>query len=309
MENGKAIKDAGLIRIVRDDGEINYYYFGADGKAYKGTEEQDHYLVEKNNGLGLPAGNNYVFGADGVIKHFDDTSINGIYFDEASSNYYFCVDGVIIANGLMLVDGYYYYARTSSGAFVTSQTYWITKTNGLLDEGIYTFNEQGQIVFPEETEKKNGIVEENGSLYYYVDGAICGAGLIQIDGDYYYVKTSTGEVVHGRDYWVTVTNGLLPSGVYTFDESGKMVNIPSTDPSEPEPEVKNGIVEENGSLYYYVDGVRTAAGLIQIDGDYYYVKTSNCEVVHGRTYWVTVTNGLLPSGQYVFADDGKMILE
>lgn len=309
VENGTAIKDAGLVRVVLDSGEVNYYYFAADGKAYKGTEEQDHYLVEKNNDLRLPAGNNYVFGADGVIKHFDDTSINGIYFDEASSNYYFCVDGVIIANGLMLVDGYYYYARTSSGAFVTSQTYWITKTNGLLDEGIYTFNEQGQIVFPEETEKKNGIVEENGSLYYYVDGAICGAGLIQIDGDYYYVKTSTGEVVHGRDYWVTVTNGLLPSGVYTFDESGKMVNVPSTDPSEPEPEVKNGIVEENGSLYYYVDGVRTAAGLIQIDGDYYYVKTSNCEVVHGRTYWVTVTNGLLPSGQYVFADDGKMILE
>ena len=68
-------------------------------------------------------------------------------------------------------------------------------------------------------------------------------------------------------------------------------------------------VDENGSLYYYVDGTLTPAGLIQIDGDYYYVKTSNCEVVHGRTYWVTVTNGLLPSAQYTFADDGKMILE
>lgn len=297
VENGKAIKDAGLIRIVRDDGEINYYYFGADGKAYKGTEEQDHYLVEKNNGLGLPAGNNYVFGADGVIKHFDDTLINGIYFDEASSNYYFCVDGVIIANGLMLVDGYYYYARTSSGAFVTSQTYWITKTNGLLDEGIYTFNEQGQIVFPEETEKKNGIVEKNGSLYYYVDGVITGAGLIQIDGDYYYVKTSTGEVVHGRDYWITATNNLLDAGLYTFADDGKLI-LP-----------KDGIVLENGSLYYYVDGKLTGAGLIQIDGNYYYVKTSNGEVVHGGDYWITATNNLLPSGVYTFADDGKMIQE
>ena len=309
VENGTAIKDAGLVRVVLDSGEVNYYYFGEDGKAYKGTEEQTDYLVEKNNGLGLPAGINYPFEPNGVIRHFEDTSINGIYDDEASGNYYYCVDGVIIANGLMSVDGYYYYARTSTGAFVTNQTYWITKTNGLLDEGIYTFNEQGQIVFPEETEKKNGIVEENGSLYYYVDGVITGAGLIQIDGDYYYIKTSNAEVVHGRDYWVTVTNDLLPSGVYTFDESGKMVNPPSTDPSEPEPEVKNGIVEEDGSLYYYVDGIRTGAGLIQIDGDYYYVKTSNCEVVHGRTYWVTATNGLLPSGLYVFADDGKMIQE
>ena len=309
VENGTAIKDAGLVRVVLDSGKVNYYYFGEDGKAYKGTEEQKDYLVEKNNGLGLPAGINYPFEPDGVIRHFEDTSINGIYDDEASGNYYYCVDGVIIANGLMLVNGYYCYARTSTGAFVTNQTYWITKTNGLLNEGIYTFNEQGQIVFPEETEKKNGIVEENGSLYYYVDGVITGVGLIQIDGDYYYIKTSNAEVVHGRDYWVTVTNDLLPSGVYTFDESGKMVNPPSTDPSEPEPGVKNGIVEEYGRLYYYVDGIRTGAGLIQIDGDYYYVKTSNGEVVHGRDYWITATHDLLPSGVYTFAEDGKMIQE
>ena len=83
---------------------------------------------------------------------------------------------------------------------------------------------------------------------------------------------------------------------------------PDPDPNpDPDPEVKNGIVAENGSLYYYVDGVLTAAGLIQIDGDYYYVKTSNCEVVHGRSYWVTLTNGLLPAGQYAFGADGKMV--
>ena len=295
VENGVVVKDAGLVRIVLDSGEVNYYYFGADGKAYKGTDEQTNYLVEKNNGLGLPAGIYYSFESNGVISHFADTSINGIYYDEESGNYYYCVDGIIIANGLMEIDGYYYYARTSTGAFVTSQTYWITKTNGLLDEGIYTFNEKGQIVFPDESEKKNGIVEENGSLYYYVDGVVTGAGLIQIDGNYYYVKTSTGEVVHGQTYWITATNDLLPSGIYTFDESGRLV------------EEKNGIVEENGSLYYYVDGVLTGAGLIQIDGDYYYVKTSTGEVVHGQTYWITATNDLLPSAIYTFDDEGKLI--
>ena len=70
---------------------------------------------------------------------------------------------------------------------------------------------------------------------------------------------------------------------------------------------KNGIVEENGSLYYYVDGVLTPAGLIELDGEYYYVRTSNCEVVHGCSYWITVTNGLMPAGMYTFADDGKLI--
>lgn len=66
-------------------------------------------------------------------------------------------------------------------------------------------------------------------------------------------------------------------------------------------------MEEVGSLYYYVDGVRTGAGLIQIDGNYYYAKTSNAELVHGRTYWITLTNGLLPAGEYVFDETGKIV--
>ena len=133
------------------------------------------------------------------------------------------MDGVIIANGLMKIRDYYYYAKTSTGAFVCGQSYWITKTNGLLTEGIYSFDAQGRIVFPEEVEVKNGIVAENGGLYYYVDGKLTGAGLIQIEGNYYYVKTSNCEVVHGRSYWVTVTNDLLPAGPYTFGADGKMV--------------------------------------------------------------------------------------
>ena len=308
LNSGIIEEEAGLKRVVKEDGEVNYYYFGEDSKACKATAEKNQYLVEKTNGLALPGGINYTFGEDGVIAHFADTSIRGIYFDESSSNYYYCIDGVIIANGLMLIDGSYYYARTSSGAFVCGRSYWITKTNGLLDAGIYTFDDAGKIIFPEKP--KNGIVAENESLYYYVDGVLTGAGLIKIGNDYYYVRTSTGEVVHGRSYWVTDTNDLLPAGPYTFDTDGKMINPPVVDPNpdpDPTPDVKNGIVAENGSLYYYENGVLTGAGLIQLNGDYYYVKTSNCEVVHGRSYWITVTNGLLPTGQYMFADNGKLI--
>ena len=78
------------------------------------------------------------------------------------------------------------------------------------------------------------------------------------------------------------------------------------DPPTPGP-VKNGIVAENGSLYYYVDGVLAGAGLIRIDGDYYYVRTSNGEVIHDRSYWVTATNDLLPAGLYRFGSDGKLL--
>ena len=307
LNSGIIEEEAGLKRVVKEDGEVNYYYFGEDGKAVKKTGEIEEYVVEKNNGYDLPEGNRYCFDENGVIVHFSGCP-NGIYRDNASCNYYYCVDGVIIANGLMKIDGNYYYARTSNGAFVCNRTYWITKTNGLLDAGIYTFDDAGRIIFPEKP--KNGIVAENGSLYYYENGVLTGAGLIQIGNDYYYVRTSTGEVVHGRSYWVTDTNDLLPAGPYTFDTDGKMINPPVVDPNpdpDPTPDVKNGIVAENGSLYYYENGVLTGAGLIQIGNDYYYVRTSTGEVVHGRSYWVTDTNDLLPAGPYTFDTDGKMI--
>ena len=241
-------------------------------------------------------------------------------FDYKGETYY-CVAGIIQEGaGLVRIDGDYYYFRTSTSTAVKARAYWITVTNGLLPAGQYTFDADGKMVNPPivtpdpdpspEPGVKNGIVAENGSLYYYENGVLTGAGLIQIGNDYYYVRTSTGEVVHGRSYWVTDTNDLLPAGPYTFDTDGKMINPPVVDPNpdpDPTPDVKNGIVAENGSLYYYENGVLTGAGLIQLNGDYYYVKTSNCEVVHGRSYWITVTNGLLPTGQYMFADNGKLI--
>ena len=48
------------------------------------------------------------------------------------------------------------------------------------------------------------------------------AGVFMIGDDYYYAK-SNGEVVHGRSYWISKTNGLLPEQSYTFDAEGKIV--------------------------------------------------------------------------------------
>ena len=92
------------------------------------------------------------------------------------------------------------------------------------------------------------------------------------------------------------TNGLMPEGIYTFDAEGKMVM----------PEPKNGLVDG----YYYVDGVPTHAGLVLIDGDYYYIDRT-CQPVKNVTRLVSAkwTNGLLPAGTYTFGADGKMIMD
>ena len=316
------------------------YYAGKQPYGYFVTD-----LHQKIHKYGSTTEMGYcLFDSDGVWQE----NYSGLYTEENGDTYLIENGYLVEGAGLVLLDGDYYYFRTSTSTAVKGRTYWVTLTNGLLPAGQYAFDETGKMIDPptveptpdpepepeptpdpdpdpdpEEPEVRNGIVEEDGSLYYYVDGVRTGAGLIQIDGDYYYAKTSNGELVHGRTYWITVTNGLLPAGEYAFDETGKMIDPPAVDPApdpEPEPEptpdpdpdpeepeVKNGIVEEDGSLYYYVDGLRTGVGLIQIDGNYYYAKTSNGELVHGRTYWITVTNGLLPAGEYAFDETGKMI--
>ena len=307
FDNGEMVEFPGLVRVVTDD-DVKYYYFGEENFAARARmvdgEFVTEYMVERNNGL-LFAGDNYIFGEDGVIEHRDYT-LNGI--SEVDGDLYYHIDGVIIRHGLVKVGGSFYYCRSTSGKLVRNTRYWVTRTNGLtwadgtpIEAGYYFFDEEAKL------SDKNGIIAENGSLYYYVHGSLTPAGLIELDGDYYYVRTSNCEVIHGRSYWITVTNGLMPIGLYEFDTTGKMLNPPTGQPGEEEPEIKNGIVAEFGSLYYYVDGVLTPAGLIELDGEYYYVRTSNCEVVHGCSYWITVTNGLMPAGMYTFADDGKLI--
>ena len=225
---------------------------------------------------------------------------NGFYHENGGIYHY--IDGELSYAGLIAVDGYFYYVRTTTGEVVTNRTYWITYTNGYMDQGNYVFDEEGRMVGAPVVIKKNGFYHENGGIYHYVDDSLSYAGLIYVDGYYYYVKTTTGEVVTNRTYWITYTNGLMEQGNYEFDSQGRMI-------TDETPEVvKNGFVAENGGIYHYVDGQLSKAGLIEVDGSYYYVKTTTGEVVCGRTYWITYTNDLLPAGNYTFAADGKMIL-
>ena len=75
-----------------------------------------------------------------------------------------------------------------------------------------------------------------------------------------------------------------------------------------EPETTGKIVNENGTLYYYENGVKTYAGLICLDEEYYYVRSSG-QLVVNATYWITKNNDLLPVGNYTFDAEGKMIIQ
>ena len=90
---------------------------------------------------------------------------------------------------------------------------------------------------------------------------VCFGLYLAEDGYYYYFGSGNYTAVKNTRHWVSFPNDTgLAQAFYDFDENGRMI-IDNPDPS------KNGIVNEDGTLYYYVNGVRNYAGLIQIDGE------------------------------------------
>ena len=300
LNSGIIEEEAGLKRVVKEDGEVNYYYFAVQ----KNLEEREGLTLSaavkssmlngkdcwlhKTNGLALPEWG-YYFDENGVILHDEDTGKNGILKDGEDLFYY--VDGIKAPAGMIKIGDDYYYAN-SKGQLIVNQTYYCSRTNGLMEEGTYAFDAEGKLI--QGATDKNGIVkDDDGVLRYYVNGKVTYVGLIEIDGDFYYVR-SNGEVVTNCVYWITWTHGLMEAGYYTFDENGKLTGTP-----------KNGIVEEDGVLHYYVNGTLTYAGLIKIGDDYYYVN-SKCEVVRDCDYYISWTHDLMPQGRYHFDADGKL---
>ena len=300
LNSGIIEEEAGLKRVVKEDGEVNYYYFAVQ----KNLEEREGLTLSaavkstvlngkdcwlhKTNGLALPEWG-YYFDENGVILHDEDTGKNGIL--KAGEDLYYYVDGIKAPAGMIKIGDYYYYVN-SKGQLIVDQTYYCSRMNGLMEEGTYAFDAEGKLI-PGATDKNGIVKDEDGVLRYYVNGKVTYVGLIEIDGDFYYVR-SNGEVVTDCVYWITWTHGLKEAGYYTFDENGKLTGTP-----------KNGIVEEDGVLHYYVNGTLTYAGLIKIGDDYYYVN-SKCEVVRDCDYYISWTHDLLPQGKYHFDADGKL---
>ena len=274
-ENGRRTF-AGLFQPSGGD----YYYAASDGRIICGQE----YYVSKTNDL-FPAG----------VYTFDDEGrmvLNGLYEKDGELWYY--ENGVKTPKGLVKIGEDYYYIK-NNGAAVRNADYYVTKTNGLMDAGLYTFGPDGKMIL--ENTVKNGLIWEDDKLWYYVDGVRTHAGLIEVDGNYYYIK-SNGQAVTGMRYFVSNTNGLMSAAYHTFDEQGRMTDIPT---------VKNGLVEENGRLWYYENGEKAHPGLIKIDNDYYYICTTGYAIA-GCDYFISNTNGLMPVGTYTFASDGKMVI-
>ena len=233
-------------------------------------------------------GYNWVTYPENVSKYgyayFDE---NGKYVNvgdgifEIDGALYYFENGYSAANGLVCVDGDYYFAG-SRGHLITNTVQYAYLTNCDLPCGRYEFGADGKML--------QGIVDKNGTLYYYENGAAAANGLICVDGDYYFAG-SGGRLIVDTVQYAYLTNCDLPCGRYEFGADGKMVK---------------GIVDKDGTLYCYENGVAAESGLIYLDGDYYFVGGSGRLIVDTVQY-AYATRCDLPCGRYEFGADGKML--
>ena len=234
-----------------------------------------------------------VFDADGVFQK----AVTGVY--SVGEDTYWLNSGIIEEfPGLVRTENnghihYYYFGE--DGKAVKNGDYKVEKNNGLPLPGYkYKFDENGIIEHDEDT-SKNGICEGDGSKFYYIDGVKVGEGLIKVGDSYYYARTSSGEIVRSRSYWISKTNGypIAPGMMYIFDEDGKLL--------------LNGFVEDGEFTYYYKDGV-LAKGFVKIENDYYIFNAASGKMYKDATMWVGGNDYGIEGGMYYFDADGKMVL-
>ena len=278
-----------------ENGLFRDYYIGEwiNGVTYEPNAEDIAYYESKGMTFIDAEQTWYYFGADGKWAYNYTGRFGNSYIVNGHAAWHV---------GLVEIEGDYYYFKgdeVNGGNIMVIGDYYISRNNTDKDVvigGLYTFGADGKLCW------YNGITEVNGVLRYYEDARLMlGNGLTQVGENFIYVN-SYGNLVVDAEYYIGANSFGIAKGIYYFDANGFLV-IPEEEPA------KEGLFFEDGKWFYYVDGAKAyCAGLIQINGNWVYVR-SDGSLATG-TYYVTNTNGhaTIASGtKCTFDDNGIMI--
>ena len=224
----------------------------------------------------------------------------------------YVVDGYPEHAGLFKLNGFWHYAR-GKGIMVVDGSYNCTlNMTRSIPAGDYNFDADGNMILPQ------GITYVDGNLYYYGEDGREEKGLVRDErGLYYYFGHNLYALGEGDYYFpedklngYTYSDGVTPltAGTYHVNADRNVVI----------PDLKNGIYEEGGKLYYYENSIKVQKGLVKDDnGDFYYFGLKYYAVSDGTFYFPEEKlNGLthpgsdvlLHAGNYVVGADGKVVI-
>ncbi len=279
VENGKET-EKGLFKF-------GDYHYNAQ---YDGSliVNQKYYVWKLDPTAELPKGH-YEFDEQGRLlgaEVSEDGGVSGIV--EKDGVLYYYENGKPTEKGLFKYNGYYYNAQYD-GSLITNQKYYVWKLDATaeLPKGHYEFGADGRML--------QGIIDKDGVLYYYENGAPKEMGLFKYEDSYYVAQYDGSLIVNQKYYvWKLDASADLPKAHYEFGPDGKMYH---------------GIVEKDGVLYYYENGVGVEKGLfLYEDGCHYFAQTGG-ELITSQKYyaWKLDSSALLDKGHYEFAEDGKLV--
>ena len=245
---------------------------------------------------------------NGVTYQFDETGMTkgAWHTDDNGTRYYYGPSYYVARNpGYMTlheIDGKTY--NFGNDGYLTYGIQ-ILRDSTSFKKYVFDFGNDGVLAC--EITEQGVITASDGALYYINENGyiLMNAGLVEYNGDYYFVVYSGKLRVSGNQKINnTVSNGLpIADGTYYFGADGKMEKG------------ETGIVEIDGNLYYKEDGIiqKGVNGnrLVKVGEDYYFIcysgklRQNSWQKINN-----TVSNGLpIADGTYYFGADGKLVTE
>ena len=255
----------------------NYYFFNkSSGKMYKDA----NMWVAGDNAYGF-VGGMYYFDANGVMQ------IDG-FIHVGDDTYYYASRELV--KGFTKIGDDYYLFNGNSGKMYKDANMWVPANDYGVKPGMHYFGADGKMVVPNLETGVRKIVEENGKLYFTIDGVKMVGGLYELDGAYYYAQNN-GELAVNCSAYVG-TELLAKDGWYGFGADGKLI-------------MTGFVTDGDGYTYYYNNGER-AKGFTKIGEDYYFFNARSGKLYKNATLWVGTNDLDIEVGMHYFGTDGKM---
>ena len=285
-------------------GPGSLYYVDKNGKPFYGAIKVDDGIIFTAT-AGLVYRNRSCYISDtteqrgcslGIGTYWCDENgyiIGNGFADINGATYYY--SDYVIAKGFTKIGDDYYLFNSGNGKMAKDATMWVPANSYGIEPGMHYFQPDGKMFVPDLETGVKKIVNENGKLYFTIDGVKMTNGLNELDGEYYYAQTN-GELVVGKTGWVSQKNGLIPDkgDWYAFDEMGRLQ--------------KTGFVTGNDGYAYYYDDCVMALGFTKVGENYYFFNAGSGKMYKDTNLWVGSNSYGVESGMHYFQSDGKMFV-